>query len=44
MDKTIKLNANKEISVPPVAKLIGFVPLEIKRGEALFMLETGGTF
>lgn len=40
MDNSIKLNANKEIPVPPVAKLIGFVPEEIKSGETVFKLET----
>ncbi|MEH7086447.1 PaaI family thioesterase [Neobacillus drentensis] len=40
MKNTIKLNSQKEISVPPVAKLIGFYPIEINRGETVFQLET----
>ncbi|WP_317122744.1 PaaI family thioesterase [Alkalihalophilus lindianensis] len=40
MENTIKLNANKEISVPPVAKLIGFEPVEVKNGETVFTLKT----
>lgn len=40
MDSNLKKTANKEISLPPVAKLIGFVPVEVKGGEAVFKLET----
>jgi len=40
MDSKINLNGNREISVPPVAKLIGFVPVEVKKGEAVFKLAT----
>lgn len=40
MENTIKLNSKLEISVPPIAKLIGFYPIEIRTGEAIFELET----
>jgi uncharacterized protein (TIGR00369 family) len=40
---TIKLNANKEISVPPVAKLIGFDLVEVKNGKSVFTLKTKET-
>ena len=40
MDNKIKLNIKKEIPVPPVAKLIGFFPVEVKSGESVFKLET----
>ncbi|WP_282156049.1 PaaI family thioesterase [Cytobacillus gottheilii] len=40
MEPYIKLNAHKKIPVPPIAKLIGFFPAEIKSGETIFELET----
>ncbi|WP_224752663.1 PaaI family thioesterase [Metabacillus arenae] len=40
MENTNKLNANKEISVPPVAKLIGFDLVEVKNGKSVFTLKT----
>lgn len=40
MVNTIKLNENKEISNPPVAKLIGFDLVEVKNGETIFTLKT----
>ncbi|MGP7819374.1 hypothetical protein ACTXGU_19835 [Niallia sp. 01092] len=40
MENTIKLNAHKEISVPPVAKLIGFDLVEVKNGKSVFTLKT----
>ncbi|MDN7240621.1 PaaI family thioesterase [Planococcus sp. N028] len=40
MNTTIKLNENKTIPVPPVADLIGFSPVLIQSGEAVFQLET----
>ncbi|MEQ2528178.1 PaaI family thioesterase [Bacillaceae bacterium CLA-AA-H227] len=40
MDKYLKINDYKKISLPPVGKLIGFYPVEVKSGEALFRLET----
>ncbi len=40
MEPYIQLNANKKIPVPPIAKLIGFFPTEIKSGETTFELET----
>lgn len=43
MENTIKLNANKEISVPPVAKLIGFDLVEVKNGKSVFTLKTKET-
>ncbi|MCK0470391.1 PaaI family thioesterase [Halalkalibacter sp. APA_J-10(15)] len=43
MENKIKLNANKEISVPPVAKLIGFNLVEVKNGKSVFTLKTKET-